>query len=264
MADAGLLTAIFPEIETLKGCFQNRHHCYDVFVHTMKAYCHLETILNDCNKILPESAGDIFKCMDANRAALLKCAVLLHDIGKPLRRTLDSRKNVHFCGHAHQSADMAKKISARLKFSTREKHFIDIIIRNHTRPLLLFLAHQGDTLTSRGKTRFFMRCKDDTPAVLLHSMADTMGKTQEYNKEKEAFLSFAKETIHDFFSNFNPKTKEPPLITGNDLINEFGLTPSPLFTTILNLVQEARLSNKIISRQAALTLVEEYFGLMQK
>ena len=47
MNDAGLLSAIFPDLDPLKECRQNNHHVYDVFEHTMKAYQHLETILND-------------------------------------------------------------------------------------------------------------------------------------------------------------------------------------------------------------------------
>jgi poly(A) polymerase len=64
--------------------------------------------------------------------------------------------------------------------------------------------------------------------------------------------------IHDFFYSFKPKSKEPPLITGYDLMHEFGLAPSPLFKTILNLVEEAKLINKVKSKQEALALVRDY------
>ncbi len=55
MADTQLLTAIFPELDALKGCHQNRHHHFDVFEHTLRAYLHLETILNDVKEFIPET-----------------------------------------------------------------------------------------------------------------------------------------------------------------------------------------------------------------
>jgi len=258
MADAGLLTAIFPDLDRLKGCLQNSHHLYDVFEHTMKAYHNLETIINDPGKLLPNTSIQIRQYIDENKMALLKYAILLHDIGKPWTKTIDNQGKNHFFGHAKKSADMAQNISQNLKFSNREKHFIDFIIRNHLKPLFLFSAIQKKTLTRKGLTRFFIKCGDNTPALLLHTISDTMAKINKANQINNAFIAFAKEMIHDFFYSFKPKIKEPPLITGHDLIHEFGLTPSPLFKTILNLVKEAKLTNKINNRSQALDLVRDY------
>jgi tRNA nucleotidyltransferase/poly(A) polymerase len=258
MADTQLLTAIFPELGALKGCLQNRHHHFDVFDHTLRAYLHLETILNDVKEFLPETSGHMSEWVDDDRASWLKCAILLHDIGKPLRRTVDANGNAHFFGHSRKGADMALNIGKRLRFSTREKRFIDFIIRNHIKPLSLFLAHQNNALTSKGKARFFMKCGPDTAYLLLHAMADSMGKSADHNQKKNlAFTSFLKGLIQAFFSDFKPRSSEPPLITGDDLINEFGLTPSPLFKKLLNRIKEARLSNRVQNRQEALKLVKE-------
>ena len=153
---------------------------------------------------------------------------------------------------------MALKIGRRLRFSTREKRFIDFIIRNHIKPLSLFLAHRNNTLTSKGKARFFIKCGPDTAYLLLHAMADFMGKSDDHNRKKDmAFTSFLKGLIQAFFSDFKPRNSEPPLITGHDLIDEFGLTPSPLFKKLLNRIKEARLSNRIQNRQEALRLAKE-------
>ena len=92
MAISGLLTAIFPDLDRLKGCFQNHYHHFDVFEHTMRAYGHLETLLNDPGKILPDTSAKIHQYIDKNKPALIKCAILLHDIGKPLMKTLDSQR----------------------------------------------------------------------------------------------------------------------------------------------------------------------------
>jgi poly(A) polymerase len=258
MDDAGLLTAIFPDFDGLKECRQNNHHIYDVFEHTMKAYSHLETILNDPAKILPDTSIQIRQYLDEEKTVLLKYAILLHDIGKPLTKTIDNRGKIHFYGHPRKSADLAQKVSQKLKFSNREKRFVDVIIRNHLNPLFLFTAMQKKTLTHKGVTRFFIKCGDNTPAVLLHTLADIMAKRDKPNQANKAFIGFVTDMIRNFFYDFSCKIKEPPLITGRDLIHEFGLTPSPLFKTILNLVQEEKLTGTIKSRSEALAWVRDY------
>ena len=260
MADAGLLMALFPDLGRLIGCLQNRHHHYDVFEHTMKAYYHLETILNDPGKLLPDTSSQIRQCIDEDRTALLKCAILLHDIGKPLVKTLDKRGEIHFYGHAQKSADMAQKISQSLKFANREKRLIDFIIRNHTKPLFLFAAHEKNKLAWKGLTRFFIKCGDNTPHILLHTLADIKAKQKQINQRNKTFISFVKELLYDFFYSYKPRSKKPPLITGYDLIHTFGLTPSPEFKTILNLVEEAKLTNKVNNRSEALALVKGFIG----
>jgi poly(A) polymerase len=258
MADAGLLSAIFPDLDRLKGCLQNSHHLYDVFEHTLKAYHHLETILNHPDKILPDTCIQIRQYLDEEKTVLLKYAILLHDMGKPWAKTTDTRGKIHFYGHSRKSVDLAQKVNQKLRLSNREKRFVVFIIRNHLNPLFLFTAMQKKTLTHKGITRFFKKCGDNTPGLLLHSIADVMAKRDKPNQTHKAFIRFVKEMIHNYFYSFKPKIKEPPLITGHDLIHEFGLIPSPLFKRILNLVQEEKLTNKIKSRSEALAWVKDY------
>lgn len=257
MAISGLLTAIFPDLERLKGCFQNHHHHFDGFEHTMRAYGHLETLLNDPGKILPDTSAKIHQYIHKNKPALIKCAILLHDIGKPLMKTLDSSGNCHFYGHARKSADMAQKISQRLRFSNHERQFIDGIIRNHMKPLSLFTAYEKKTLTQKGITRFYKKCGEYTPALLLAAIADTKAKQNKLNEKNKAFKSFLKKMIFEYFYHYQPISDEPPLITGRDLIHVFGLTPSPLFRKILNLVDDAKLTKTIENRSEALELVKD-------
>ena len=257
MAISGLLTAIFPDLDRLKGCFQNHYHHFDVFEHTMRAYGHLETLLNDPGKILPDTSAKIHQYIHKNKPALIKCAILLHDIGKPLMKTLDSSGNCHFYGHARKSADMAQKISQRLRFSNHERQFIDGIIRNHMKPLSLFTAYEKKTLTQKGITRFYKKCGEYTPALLLAAIADTKAKQNKLNEKNKAFKSFLKKMIFEYFYHYQPISDEPPLITGRDLIHVFGLTPSPLFRKILNLVDDAKLTKTIENRSEALELVKD-------
>jgi len=255
MADAGLLFAIFPEMTALRGCRQNGHHTHDVFDHTLQSYHHLEGLIREFR--MPQSASEIHAdaFMAAGAVGMLKCAVLLHDIGKPPARTVAADGSVHFYGHAEKSADMADSIGSRLKFSRRQKQFLDSIIRNHLRPLSLFTARQNNSLTPRGLARFYVKCGGNTPFLLLHALADIQAKKNDSTNAD--FKVFVRDLLQRYFVDFKPIQANPPLITGADLIKKFNLTPSPRFKKILAAVEEARLSQQLTTREEALMLVND-------
>jgi poly(A) polymerase len=53
------------------------------------------------------------------------------------------------------------------------------------------------------------------------------------------------------------------LISGNDLIEIFGLNPGPVIGEILEVVREAQVDKVVIAREDALILVENYLKSMQ-
>ena len=59
----------------------------------------------------------------------------------------------------------------------------------------------------------------------------------------------------------NPETlDQPPLLTGQDLIAEFDLKPSPDFQKILDEIYDAQLNEKIHTKAEALTLVRTHLS----
>ena len=125
------------------------------------------------------------------------------------------------------------------------------------KPLSLFTAYDKKTLTQKGITRFYKKCGEYTPALILAAIADTMAKQIVINSKNKAFKSFLKKMIFEYFYNYQPLNDEPPLITGRDLIHVFGLTPSPLFRKILDLVDDAKLTKTIQNRSEALELIRD-------
>ena len=251
MAESGLLQAIFPELSRLKGCVQNKHHSYDAYDHTLEAYRHLEKFINgQCDSITHIFDG----WLDNEIKHLLKYSILLHDIGKPGSKTTDTAGKIHFFNHDNKSAELAKKICNRMKFSNREKNIVDLIIRNHLKPLFLFNSQLKNQLKHKTITRFFITCNKLTPWILLHFIADTYGKKEIIN---DNIIRFAIKLMTDFTLKFSIEQTKPALINGNDLIAEFRLPPSPIFTTILNSVEEARLSGKIQNKKKALKLAKK-------
>ncbi len=107
-----VLGVFWPEILPMVGLDQrNRHHCYDVWEHTLHA--------------LSASPPD----------QVVRYTMLLHDIGKPDCMRLDESGRGHFRGHPVQSARMAEQMLRRLRLDNRTRACIVRLVEWHDRPI---------------------------------------------------------------------------------------------------------------------------------
>ena len=203
------------------------------------------------------SGGRLYQDIDAARAMLLKWAILFHDIGLPAMQSPNGGKNIHSSDHGWESALMARKICRRLRFSRRQTDHISVIIENQIQPFLLYRDQQKKIPFQKAFTRFFMKCRDLVPDILLHALSDCTGKKHADRSGPKAFSEFIRMLIHNYYSVLKPAASLPPLVTGKDLINEFGLKPSVRFKRILERVEEERLSRQVLTRPQAIKRVEE-------
>jgi poly(A) polymerase len=257
MIDTGVLFHILPELSALKECPQNRHHQFNAFEHTLNAFYHLEELLETDLKRLQIKGSPMVHGIGADQVPRLKLSLLLHDIGKPEVQTLDANGTLHFYDHERRGAKMARAICKRLKCSNRDADLIYFLVRHHMRALFLFTELQKQNTTRRAVARFFMKCAAYLPALLILATADMLGKEKQRIQRSPAFINFVGQLMIDFETDYKPKTASEPLITGHDLINEFGLKPSPIFKKILNRVEEEQLSKSDMTRQEAMDLVRE-------
>ena len=96
LAYPDVLGVFLPELLPCVGFDQrNVHHCYDVWTHSVYA----------ASAIAPD--------------AVLRWAMLLHDIGKPDCFTVDEHGTGHFYGHPARSAEMAEAICRRLRMDKK-------------------------------------------------------------------------------------------------------------------------------------------------
>jgi len=256
LAGTRMLSAIFPGMEYLKKCSQNAYHDFDVFDHTLKTYAGLEAILNQ-----PGSGGLSNKrathfLSSPENLPLFKFAALLHDIGKPAARTMDESGCVHFYNHEKIGADMAGGICRNLRFSNHQTRYVDVIIRNHLRPLFLFTAYREGRLNQRAVNRFFLKTKPYSIDLLLLAVADAQGKGS--GSDSDGFTKFADTLVSDYIDGFLPMAAAPSPIDGHDIMSAFGLPPSPLIGEIINYIKEQRLIFPIKSREDALDRVKNF------
>jgi poly(A) polymerase len=257
MAHSGLLFNVFPELLALKNYRLPGASPQNLFDQTIDSYHGLEKILDAEGRFKKESGDRLFQDFNTARATLLKWAILFHDIGIPTTQTFTEEEIIHFDGHALKSAAMAQKICHRLRFSRRQMDPIGLIIANHLQPFFLFRVQQKKIQFQKAFTRFFMKCRDLTPDVLLHALAEFMGKKDTQDPGLKEFTDFIQRLIQNFYSVLQPRASLPPPLTGNDLINEFGLKPSAEFKRILKRIEEERLAKQVLTRNQALKLVEE-------
>jgi poly(A) polymerase len=264
MARTKLLFFMVPELRALQNCGQNRFHMNDVFTHTLDAYGALETHLRDPDIEYPPAAAHFIQNMAKNRQALLKMAILLHDIGKPASRRVDERGEIHFYGHAGKSAQLSKIICKRLRMSNQQHDWVERIVRYHQRPLALFLSQQGrQSLRNKGIGRFFRQCDQHTPYILIHAIADNLGKGDLHSQRNNRMVGFLKKLLVTYLDTIST-LKAVPLINGNDLVRRFNLQPSPLVGKLLQNIEELHLAGRLKSREQALGWVTNYLDKTKK
>ncbi len=265
MAHTGVLEAMLPEISAMRGCGQNRHHAFDVREHTWRALeglramgCGAEYAVASSG-VWKQAAAEIIagRPLSGEDFAVLIWALLLHDAGKPFVRTVDEFGVRRFIGHEKRGSEMAEEICVRLRFPGRLIKRITSLIRLHLHPFHLFMAHRKNSLRPRGKGRLFRRAGSDLPLLLLHSMADALGKGPPPDPD---FPAFCARLAGEYRRAGEVKAQSPPLITGRDLMRELGIAPSPLLGRILSAIAEERLGRPEMTRAEALALAERLAG----
>ena len=100
----------WPELMPMIGFDQRtRHHCYDVWEHTLHALAAVE----------PD--------------VVLRCTMLLHDVGKPETFTLDARGHGHFKGHPARSAALTEDMLRRLRVDNATRETVVRLVEWHDR-----------------------------------------------------------------------------------------------------------------------------------
>lgn len=222
LVDSKILKYILPELWACQGVEQpkNEHAEGDVFVHSLNAV----------------------KVLAHNAPLFVVWAVLLHDIGK--KDTFELAKDrIRFSGHVHRSAELAGDILRRLKFSRIEQEIIVWLIESHMMMLDFFKMREA----KRKKWLLDPRMK----WLLMVHKADALGSKpgtlEIYYKLKE-LIKKDKSDIKKI-----PK----PILSGIDLISNFGLKPGKRIGVILDKIHDLQIEGKINNKDEALKIARK-------
>lgn len=220
LVDSGLARGVLPELLPLQGCDQppQYHPEGDVYVHTL--------LMLD---LLPDDAP-----------LELAWAVLLHDIGKPQTRTVDTDGRIRFNGHDAVGAAMARDILTRLRYPNKVIERVEMMVGRHMQ-----FMHVRQMRTSRLKRFMAEPTFEDelelhrVDCLSCHGMLDN----HEFLQRKRA--------------EFDSEPSLPaPLLRGHDLI-DLGLRPGPRFKAILDDAMNLQLEGEITGRQQALDWLKQ-------
>jgi poly(A) polymerase len=265
MDHVGLLDRALPGVAAMKGIEQNGYHALDVWSHTMLCLKELESLLGNPREAFGDAGADFRDYLtDAfvrgrSRAALLKLAILLHDAGKPDKVSRDVEGQTHFYGHAEAGGAVVEAVAERLRLAKAERDYLGLLVSSHMH--LVHLTAQP-TRTRRSVLHFFRKYGEDYRALFLLFTADTRATAGP--KMTPGRLCLIREAVAEMLrlyeEDLRPRLQAPPLLTGRDLIDRFGLETGPLIGEILRKVEDARLEGLVVDRDSAL----EVAGAMLK
>jgi poly(A) polymerase len=225
LEETGLLAHILPEIAAMKGVEQppQFHPEGDVWIHTRMM---LEGLPKDASPTLA-------------------WGILLHDVGKPptFQSAVETGDRIRFNNHVQVGVRMAEAICKRLRFSNEDTEQILTLVDNHMR--------FGAVEEMRASTlKKFVRLPHFEEHLALHRL--------------DCLSSHGNLDSYDFVQRFlevtPPEQVRPDrLLTGDDLQN-LGFRPGPLFSQILQALEDGQLEGQIRTREDAKEYVLSKYG----
>jgi poly(A) polymerase len=216
--DYGLIAAVLPPLAEQKGWFEDQpvQPGGDLWEHTLRVL-----------DVLPEKPS-----------FALAFAALLHDVGKPLARSLPSDR-ASLDDQEKAGGRIADELCRGLKLSNAERERVAWLV-----------AHHRDLRDARALRESKLKRILAEPGIgelLALHRADALATTGDARH-----VDFCEDYLRNEPSGpINP----PPLLTGHDLV-QHGLKPGARFATILGRVRDAQLEGRIASKEEALDWID--------
>lgn len=231
LVDSGIAELVFPELPSLKLEIDEHHHHKDVYEHTL-------TVL--------EQAITYEKQYDLEQDLILRLAALMHDIGKPLTRKLETGGGVTFHHHDVVGAKLAAKRLKALRYDNDTIKAVSRLIELHLR----FFGY-SDQAWGDSAIRRYVRDADDQLAR-LHVL--TRADVTTRNQRKADRLSHAYDDLEQRIVQLSEEEQLNairPDLSGEQIMEILNLKPGPDVGRAYKFLLELRLDEGPISYEEA-------------